>query len=101
MHPRLCKLLHLTVTILLYADDAAIPADSEEDLQLAAEIFEQYCNEHHLFISVPKTVVTVFHPVSSDAVQYSDGSVFVHGRVVDVRIYGQTVRASASFKYLG
>jgi hypothetical protein len=52
-HPRLCKLLHITIAILLYADDAALPADSVDDLLLSMEIFEQFCNDMHLFIATP------------------------------------------------
>ena len=47
-HPRLCKMAHLIIAVLLYADDAALPADTEEDLQLSASIFEDFCNEHEL-----------------------------------------------------
>ena len=39
-HPRLCKLMDVIVALVLYADDAALPADSAEDLQLAADILE-------------------------------------------------------------
>ena len=60
-HPRLCRLLHLTIAVLMYADDAALPTDSEEDMRLSAQIFERVCNDHRLFISVPKTMLTVFH----------------------------------------
>eukprot|EP00973_Karenia_brevis_P027730 3822164-Karenia_brevis.AAC.1 len=41
-HPRLCKLSNVVVSILLSAEDAAIPADSAEDLQLAAQFFEDF-----------------------------------------------------------
>ena len=39
-HPQLCRLMGITIAILLYADDAALPADSEEDLQRAAAILK-------------------------------------------------------------
>ena len=35
-HPRLCQMLHLVVAVLMYADDAALPTDCEEDLRLSA-----------------------------------------------------------------
>eukprot|EP00973_Karenia_brevis_P008930 1208590-Karenia_brevis.AAC.1 len=34
-HPRLCRMAHMIVGILLYADDAALPADTVADLQLS------------------------------------------------------------------
>jgi hypothetical protein len=54
-------MLHLVVAVLMYADDAALPADCEEDLRLSASIFEDFCNDNRLFIAVPKTYVTIFH----------------------------------------
>ena len=39
-HPNLCVLLGLTLAVLLYADDAALPADSATDLQKSLDIFE-------------------------------------------------------------
>ena len=38
-HPRLCQLMGYTIALLLYADDAAIPADTIDDLQLACRHF--------------------------------------------------------------
>eukprot|EP00973_Karenia_brevis_P069969 9727813-Karenia_brevis.AAC.1 len=43
----LCKLLTFTISVLLYADDAAILADSAEDLVISARILEEFCNSHH------------------------------------------------------
>jgi hypothetical protein len=101
-HPRLCKLLDVTIALLLYADDAAIPADSAEDLQLAAHIFETFCNDNRLFISVPKTVLTVFHAANDDGVEYTDSNgVMVDGVLITIRIYDQHVKAAPAFKYLG
>ena len=44
-HPRLCRLMHVIVALVLYADDAALPADSVEDLQLSVSIVEQFCEQ--------------------------------------------------------
>ena len=55
------------LAILVYADDAAIPEDSAEDLQLAADLFQQFCNDHRLFISVPKAFPTVFHAAADSS----------------------------------
>lgn len=71
-HPRLCEMLGVTIALLLFADDAAIPADSAADLQLAADIFQSFCNDNHLFISTPKTFLTVFHSEGDDGVAYTN-----------------------------
>ena len=89
------------IALLLYADDAALPADSAEDLQLLASLFEEFCNESRLFISTPKTFVTVFHPATDPGVVYNQDSVFVDHVKVSIKIYGSEIMASSSFKYLG
>lgn len=100
-HPRLCKLLDVTIALLMYADDAAIPADTAEDLQLAVEIFESFCNDSKLFISVPKTYLTIFHAPDDDSVRYVDEEVHVDGKLVKIYIYQQVIKAAPVFKYLG
>ena len=84
-HPSLSKLLHITIAILLYAHDAALPADSADGLQHSATIFEQFCNESQLYIGVV----------------YDSASVYVDGSRLDIQIYGATIKATACFKYLG
>eukprot|EP00973_Karenia_brevis_P076626 10644363-Karenia_brevis.AAC.1 len=100
-HPRLCRMAHVWISLLLYADDAALPADTAQDLQISADIFEAFCNDYRLFIAVPKTFLTVFHDATDTNVLYTDGKVFVDGQRVDVKIYGQSVTATDNFKYLG
>eukprot|EP00973_Karenia_brevis_P075389 10472842-Karenia_brevis.AAC.1 len=100
-HPRLCQMGHILIIILLYADDAALPADSVEDLQLAADIFVQFCNEMHLFVSVPKTKLMVFHASEDEGVKYQNGAVTADGVAVTIRIYDQAVEAVRQFTYLG
>ena len=39
-HPNLCKMAGVILAVLLYADDAALPADSAEDLQKSADIVD-------------------------------------------------------------
>eukprot|EP00973_Karenia_brevis_P002241 301055-Karenia_brevis.AAC.1 len=96
-HPRLCRMAHVTIALLLYADDAALPAETEEDLQLSASIFEDFCNDHELFIAVPKTYVTVFHAQSDNNVKYHNNKVKVDGREVVITIYNQQVSATREF----
>ena len=93
--------MDVTVALVLYADDAALPADSIEDLQLALDIVEAFCNENRLFISVPKTFLTVFHAPSDTGVEYIDGAVYVDGTRAIVKVYGTIVSATDRFKYLG
>jgi hypothetical protein len=101
LHPRLCKLLHITIAVLLYADDAALPADSFEDLELSATIFEEFCNDKRLYISTGKSYITVFHSDGDEQVIYQGDSIWVDGKKLTLRIYGQTIAAARTFKYLG
>ena len=48
-HPRLCKLIHITIAILL-----SLPVDPA-DLTLSARIFVEVCKDMHLYIATPKT----------------------------------------------
>jgi hypothetical protein len=99
--PRLCTMMGCIIAILLYADDAAIPADSLEDLQLAASIPEAFFNESQLYVSVQKSFVTIFHNKIDKGVYYQDGDVYEDGDLADVRIYGERIKAAPTFKYLG
>ena len=101
LNPRLCYLLDVAIPLLLYADDAEIPADSAENLQVAASIFEEFRNDHRLFISTEKTSVTVFHDESDKGVRYNAQSVFVDGKEVKIQIYNRAIAAASVFKYLG
>ena len=75
-HPRLCRMGHIIIAILLYADDAALPADTAEDLDLSVQILESFCNEMRLYISVDKTKLTVFHASNDPSVIYQHGKGF-------------------------
>eukprot|EP00973_Karenia_brevis_P002059 279294-Karenia_brevis.AAC.1 len=55
----------------------------------------------HLYISIAKTVLTVFHGEDDAGVAYRNNAVYVDGKMVDIRIYGKTVQALPEFKYLG
>ncbi len=100
-HPNICRLLGVIIAALLYADDAALPADSAEDLQGSAELFEKYCNDRRLFISTPTSFITVFHDASHTGAQYSNGQVLVDGHQVTIKIYDAVITAVDKFKYLG
>eukprot|EP00973_Karenia_brevis_P021827 3000930-Karenia_brevis.AAC.1 len=94
--------MEITVAIILYADDAALPADSIEDLQISAAIFEQFCKDMRLTIAVPKTFLMVFHCSDDTNVHYGNNSdVYVQGARCKITNYDQIVSATSSFKYLG
>ena len=90
------------IALILYADDAALPADSAEDLQRSASIFEDYCNKHRILRATPKISITVFHSAWDTGVVYDGDSVYVDGAKVVVKIYNQeihiTVKASRETK---
>ena len=100
-HNNRCRMLGVIISVLLYADDAALPADTPEALQKSAEIFERFCNDHRLYISTPKSFITVFHDVTDTQVQYHDGHVYVDGQAVAIHIYGTNIAAVSTLKYLG
>jgi hypothetical protein len=52
--------MHLKLFRLRYAVDTFILAESAEDLQAALNIFEEYCSEWKLSITVSKTKIVVF-----------------------------------------
>jgi len=76
----------MMVSIILYADDAAIPADSAEDLQLAATLFEEFCSDSRLSISSPTSFVTVFHNASDQRVIYQEDGVSVDGVKAEIKV---------------
>eukprot|EP00973_Karenia_brevis_P036575 5042382-Karenia_brevis.AAC.1 len=96
-HPRLCKLAWLTIAVILYADDAVLPADGPEDLQLLADLFQEFCNSNHLVIAVPKCFLMVFHSSIDSGVAYQSGKVFADGIEVDIRFYDEQVSAVETF----
>ena len=89
------------MAVWLYADVAALPADSLDDFRLAVEIFEQFCNDMKLFMATSKTYVTVFHSEEGKGVIYLNASVWVDGLKVTVSTCGQEPLAVQSFKYIG
>ena len=70
-------------------------------MNLWASIFEQFCNEHRLYIATQKTFVTVFHHTDDEGVQYVGDNVTVDGEIVNIQIYGTVIGAAQVFKYLG
>ena len=54
-HSYISSLIDVTVSVVLDTDDTAIPSDSFEDLQLAANILEEFCNCRRLCIPAAKS----------------------------------------------
>lgn len=91
----------MIIAVVLSVDDAALPADSAEDLQSQATLFEQYRNDHRLFISTCSSFAIVFHSASDGRVFYQDDYVFVDGARVEIKIYDRVIKATHAFKYFG
>lgn len=51
---------HLSIFLLLFADDAVIFSETEEGLQSLIDSFEQYCIIWKLTVNITKTKVMVF-----------------------------------------
>ena len=86
----------IIIAVVLYVDDAALPPDSLEDLQLAVDIFEEFCNDYQLSIAVSQTFPMVFHHESDTGVRYEGNSVWVDGSRAIIRVYGQEISATDS-----
>eukprot|EP00973_Karenia_brevis_P052803 7340088-Karenia_brevis.AAC.1 len=65
------------------------PQIPNKTFSLLPAFSKKFCNEHHLFIAVPKTHVTVFHSECDDKVVYEGDRVTVEDNVVDIRFYGK------------
>ncbi len=50
----------LIIALLLYADDIAIMAESEEDLQTLLNILEKWCKQWHMTVNIKKTKIVHF-----------------------------------------
>ena len=55
----------------------------------------------HLYISTVKTFITVFHSEADDGVEYIGDEVWVDGCKIAMNIYGDTIKATDIFPYLG
>ena len=79
--------MHVSIANLLYADDAAIPADSPEDLVAFAAAVGCFCNDMHLFISTAKNFISAFQHDSDPGVVYDGESVWVDGSKIEMYIW--------------
>ena len=86
------KVKESTVRDLLFADDCALNASSEPDMQQSMNKFSSACDSFSLTISTKKTEV-MFQPAPRNA--YTEPSIIVKGDK------GETLKAVESFAYLG
>ena len=80
--------LHETnVKFIQYADDIALLADSDDDLQLGLNHIGIYLKENHLEVNVAKTKVMIFHRGRPKSYNFA--------------MDGESIEIVKSFKYLG
>jgi hypothetical protein len=90
--PTLRTAQHLRLNLLIYADDTALLAESEADLQALLTCAESWCDAHGMSISTIKSEVVVFNNPRAGARRHQHARVFVHGKQLPVK---------DAFKYLG
>jgi len=88
--PALDTAPHLRMSLLIYADDTAILANSAEELQQLVSCVDDWCTAHGMTISTAKSEVVVFGSKWKVAV-----------RDVHVHVQGKCLPVSQAFKYLG
>ena len=79
----------ILVNVLLYADDLALMADNEEDLQSIIFIVENWCKKWRLELNLSKT--NIMHVRNSRKAQSKFWFIFYH----------KTVPYCTQYKYLG
>ena len=52
--------IYIKLLILLFADDTVIFATNKEELQVALNVFEQYCDKWRLTVNISKTKIMIF-----------------------------------------
>ena len=83
------KVQVVTVCEMLFADDCALNASTEEDMQQSVDSFADACSRFGLTISIKKTEV-MFQPAPGEP--YTDPN---------IQINGKTLNAVENFTYLG
>jgi Reverse transcriptase (RNA-dependent DNA polymerase) len=87
--PALDTAPHLRMSLLIYADDTAILANSADELQQLLTCVDDWCSAHGMTISTVKSEVVVFNSQWNTA------------RRVVACVQGKRLPVSKSFKYLG
>ena len=73
----------------LFADDIAILANSEEELQQMLKVVENWCNKWKMIININKTKLVYFNHKSCKK------------NIKEIKIYNQIIELVNSYKYLG
>lgn len=76
-------------TILLYADDVAILADNENDMQIILNEINDWCSEWNMSVNISKTKVMDFRKKNVEKTDY------------EFKLCGNTVEYASYYKYLG
>ena len=92
-----------TVPACLYADDAVLFAESEQELQRMVTEFDRVCERRKLRVNVGKSKVMVFERRDYDTIDFGRG---YRVRVIDeqkcnVGLKGEQLEEVKEFKYLG
>ena len=82
---------NLTLSLLLFADDAVLIGKSPEELQILLSILEEYLDRKKLVLNIKKTEIVVFRGIR---VNNDD-------QKVEFYYKGEKVKESENFKYLG
>ena len=77
------------VTCLLYADDVALVAEKEADLQVLLDMLQKWCVRWRMFVNVDKTVIMHFRPKRRQCTN------------VRFMYEGNAVKIVDKYKYLG
>ncbi len=79
--------LYIKLFVLLYADDTVLFAESANDLQIALNIFSEYCEKWKLKVNISKTKVIFFKGKSKSQCNF--------------KINSANLDVVSEFKYLG
>jgi Reverse transcriptase (RNA-dependent DNA polymerase) len=85
------RLHDVYMSLLMYADDTAVLANSPQELQQLLDCIQQWCGEHGMTIHVDKTEIVVFNTTAQ----------ILSGFGATWSIDGKHVKVSQHFKYLG
>ena len=79
---------YLKLLIILYADDTAIFAENERDLQKSLDVLQEYCDTWKVKVNSSKTKIMIF-----------SGKKYVNR--TNFLFYGENLEVVTQFKYLG
>ncbi len=80
-------LVYVKLLVLLYADDTAVLADNQQNLQRNLDYFYEYCQQWKLNVNFSKTKIIVFGARKTSNLNFQLG--------------GNQIEITDNFKYLG